>query len=48
MRFIFGLLLGAAIGISLGLLIAPQPGSETRRALQERVQRGQEEADEDF
>lgn len=42
MRFIFGLLLGAALGVSLGLLIAPQPGSETRRALQERVQRGQE------
>lgn len=48
MRFIFGLLLGAAIGISLGLLIAPQPGSETRRALQERVQRGHEEESEDF
>lgn len=48
MRFIFGLLLGAAIGISLGLLIAPQPGSETRRALQERVQRAREEESEDF
>lgn len=49
MRFIFGLLLGAALGVSLGLLIAPQPGSETRRALQERVQRGQEtEEDQDL
>jgi gas vesicle protein len=46
MRFIFGLLLGAALGVSLGLLIAPQPGSETRRALQERVQRGQEAEEE--
>ncbi|MFQ5474064.1 MAG: YtxH domain-containing protein [Dehalococcoidia bacterium] len=45
----FGLLLGAALGVSLGLLIAPQPGSETRRALQERVQRGQEtEEDQDL
>jgi gas vesicle protein len=49
MRFIFGLLLGVALGVSLGLLIAPQPGSETRRALQERVQRGQgEDEQEDF
>ena len=42
MRFIFGLLLGAALGVSLGLLIATQSGSETRRALQERVQHGPE------
>lgn len=51
MRFILGLIFGAALGISLGLLIAPQPGSETRRALQERVQQqrghGAEE-DDDF
>jgi len=46
MRFIFGLLLGSALGVSLGLLIAPQPGSETRRVLQERVQRGQEAEEE--
>ncbi|MCH8815419.1 MAG: YtxH domain-containing protein [Chloroflexi bacterium] len=46
MRFIFGLLLGAALGVSLGLLIAPQPGSETRRALQKRVQGGQEAEEE--
>lgn len=49
MRFMLGILIGVALGISLGLLIAPQPGSETRRALQERVQRGQgEEEQEDF
>ena len=46
MRFIFGLLLGAGLGVSLGLLIAPQPGSETRRVLQERVQHGREPEEE--
>lgn len=49
MRFILGILFGIGLGVSLGLLIAPQPGSETRRALQERVQRGHEEDEqEDF
>ncbi len=46
MRFIFGLLLGAALGVSLGLLIAPKPGSETRRAVQERVKGGQKPEEE--
>ena len=31
------------LGAAVGLLVAPQPGSETRRALRERVQRGIEE-----
>ena len=43
MRFLIGLLLGIAMGAAVGLLVAPQPGSETRRALRERVRRGGEE-----
>jgi len=30
------------MGAAVGLLVAPQPGSETRRALRERVRRGGE------
>ncbi len=47
MRFILGLLFGIALGVSLGLLVAPQPGSETRRALQKRVRRTAEEEDQE-
>jgi gas vesicle protein len=47
MRFILGLLLGAALGISVGLIVAPQPGSETRRALQDRMRRTAEEVEEE-
>ncbi|MDO8616060.1 MAG: YtxH domain-containing protein [Dehalococcoidia bacterium] len=47
MRFILGLLFGIALGVSLGLLVAPQPGSETRRALQKRVRRTAEEAEQE-
>ena len=39
MRFVLGLLMGVALGISVGLIVAPQPGSETRKALQERMQK---------
>ncbi len=46
MRFVLGLILGIAVGVSLGLLVAPQPGSETRRALRDRVQRRGEEDEE--
>ena len=45
MRFLIGLLLGIATGAAVGLLVAPQPGSETRRVLRERVRRGGEEMD---
>ncbi len=47
MRFILGLLLGAALGVSVGLLVAPQPGRETRRALQKRMRSGAERVDEE-
>jgi len=46
MRFLFGLVLGLILGISVGLLMAPQPGSETRRVLQQRVRRHGEEGEE--
>jgi gas vesicle protein len=39
MRFLLGILLGIALGIAVGLIVAPQSGSETRRALQERMQK---------
>jgi gas vesicle protein len=39
MRFLIGLLLGIAMGAAVGLLVAPQPGSETRRVLRDRVRR---------
>ncbi len=47
MRFILGLLMGAALGVGVGLLVAPQPGSETRRALTERMRWAAEEAEDD-
>ncbi len=43
MRFILGLLFGMGVGISLGLLVAPKPGSETRRNLRQKVQRRSDE-----
>ena len=46
MRFILGLLLGIALVVSVGLLVAPQPGSETRRALQKRVRGDSDEGEE--
>jgi gas vesicle protein len=48
MRFVFGLILGMALGVSAGLLAAPQRGSETVRVVRERVQqwRSKEDSDE--
>ncbi len=48
MRFVIGLMLGMALGTSLGLLAAPQRGSETIRIIRERMeQRGKWHPDED-
>ena len=35
--FVSGFLLGALIGAAIGLLYAPQPGTETRRAVKEKA-----------
>ncbi|MBT9259193.1 MAG: YtxH domain-containing protein [Clostridiales bacterium] len=35
-EFVAGLFVGAALGAVLGLLLAPEPGSEVRRRLAER------------
>ena len=45
MRFILGLLLGTVLGASLGLLVAPVEGTETRQALRNRMRHHQEEGD---
>ena len=45
MRFLIGVVLGIALGAAVGLLVAPQPGSETRRVIRERVRRGGEDAE---
>ena len=46
MRFILGLLFGIGLGAGIGLLMAPRPGSETRQALQQRMRRAPEDAEE--
>ncbi len=43
MRFIMGLLLGVVLGASIGLLVAPQQGSETGRALRDKMRHHHEE-----
>ncbi len=48
MRFILGFLLGIMLGAGFGLLLAPQPGTETRRALQERLRRSSIQGEEEF
>ena len=45
MRFLMGVVLGIAFGAAVGLLVAPQLGSETRRVIRERVRRGAEDAE---
>jgi gas vesicle protein len=35
MKFLFGLLVGFALGLAVGLLMAPQTGEETRAQLNE-------------
>jgi gas vesicle protein len=38
MKFIFGLLLGLGLGVTIGLIIAPRSGEETRTLLNEQGQ----------
>ncbi len=42
MRFVIGLMLGMALGASLGLPAAPQRASETIRIMRERIQQRDE------
>jgi gas vesicle protein len=44
MRFILGVLIGAAVGAALGLIAAPQSGKETRDALSKRIRTASDEA----
>ena len=45
-NFALGLLLGAAIGIGIGLLYAPSTGTETRALLKEKASEFSDRADE--
>jgi gas vesicle protein len=47
MRFVLVLILGIALGATIGLVAAPQPGSETVRVVRERVQQWRGKADSD-
>jgi gas vesicle protein len=38
-KFMAGLVMGAAVGATAGVLLAPRPGKETRHALRERAGR---------
>ena len=42
--FTIGLLLGAAVGVAIGFLYAPQPGKETRELLKEKAETAREKA----
>jgi gas vesicle protein len=42
--FISGLLIGAVLGVALGLLFAPQSGNETRELVKARVVTAKEKA----
>jgi gas vesicle protein len=44
--FFTGLIVGAIIGLSVGYLYAPQPGTETRRILKEKMGTVKEKAKE--
>jgi gas vesicle protein len=48
MRFLLGVTIGVALGAALGLLVAPQPGSETRKALRDRVRKGADDLDDEL
>ena len=44
--FLAGLIVGAIIGAAIGLLYAPQPGSETRRMVKEKAAAAKQKATE--
>jgi gas vesicle protein len=46
MRFLVGFLLGMLIGAFIALALAPQPGSETRNIIVERVRQRSRRAEE--
>ena len=46
MRFILGVIIGAALGATVGLIIAPQSGKSTREALARRVRQNADGAEE--
>ena len=47
MRFLIGLFFGVSLGATIGLMMAPQPGSEMRQALQERIRRQRGDTEEE-
>ena len=44
--FITGLLVGAALGVAIGFLYAPQSGKETRQLVKEKVEEAREKVSE--
>ena len=42
--FMIGMIMGAAVGLAVGFLYAPKPGSETRAMLKEKASHATEEA----
>jgi len=44
--FLSGLLIGAIVGVAIGMIFAPQSGQETRELVREKVSTAKEKADE--
>jgi len=44
--FLSGLLIGAIVGVAIGMIFAPQSGKETRELVREKVSTAKEKADE--
>lgn len=43
-RLVLAFLVGAAIGVGVGILVAPAPGEETRKRLRDLARKAQERA----